>query len=57
MLNDDNITIVLTYDNPETYHGPVVEGWPPSKNRSVQLYIKGKCTKLIIFDIVKSINK
>ena len=32
---------VLTYDDPETYTGPIVQGWPPSKNRSVPLYIKG----------------
>ena len=31
----------LTYDNPETYRGPTVRGWPPSKNRSIPLYIKG----------------
>ena len=33
--------MTLTYDNPETYRGPTVRGWPPSKDRSVQLYIKG----------------
>ena len=29
----------LTYQNPKTYNGPIVEGWPPSKNRNVQQYI------------------
>ena len=33
--------MTLTYDNPETYRGPTVRGWPPSKNRSIPLYIKG----------------
>ena len=23
------------------YNGPIVEGWPPSKNRSTELYMKG----------------
>ena len=32
---------VLTYDDPETYKGAIVQGWPPSKNRSIPLYIKG----------------
>ena len=32
---------VLTYDAPETYKGPIVQGWPPSKDRSIPLYMKG----------------
>ena len=32
----------LTYDDPFSYKGPIVEGWPPTRNRSVFLYIKRK---------------
>ena len=28
-----------TYDNPTTFKGKILRSWPPSKNRSVQLYI------------------
>ena len=34
---------IMTYDDPSTYKGPIVQGWPPTKNRSVRLYIKRKC--------------
>ena len=40
--------IMLTYDDPRTYKGPIVEGWPPSKNRTVKLYMEGICTSYII---------
>ena len=33
--------ITLTYDDPKTYKGPIVEGWPPSKNRAITLYMQG----------------
>ena len=29
----------LTYENPKTYNGPIVEGWPPSRNRNVRKYM------------------
>ena len=31
----------LTYDKPSSYQGPIVEGWPPSKDRSVSKYLSG----------------
>lgn len=31
---------LLTFDDPDTYQGPVVEGWPPGKNRSLPLYLR-----------------
>ena len=31
----------VTYDKPSSYQGPIVEGWPPSKNRSVSKYLSG----------------
>ena len=31
---------ILTFDDPDTYQGPVVEGWPPGKNRSLPLYLR-----------------
>ena len=37
--------VTLTHDDPETYQGPVIQEWPPSKNRSVRLYIKGNKSK------------
>ena len=45
IISYDRKFAVLTYDNPETYKGPIVQGWPPSKNRSIPLYIKGKKIK------------
>ena len=36
-LVDDGI---LPYEIPMNYKGPIVEGWPPTKNRSMPLYVK-----------------
>lgn len=30
----------LTFDDPSKYRGPVVEGWPPGKNRSLERYLR-----------------
>ena len=32
--------VKITFDNPDLYKGPYVEGWPPSKDRSMPRYIK-----------------
>ncbi len=32
--------VKLTYDSPERYKGPFVEGWPPKKNRHMPDYIR-----------------
>ena len=34
-------TIKFTYSDPKDYIGPIVEGWPPHKNRSIELYMTG----------------
>ena len=31
----------FTFSDPKEYEGPIVEGWPPSKNRSVVNYLTG----------------
>ena len=36
----DKTKYTLTYDDPGEYKGPVVEGWPPGKNRSMELYLR-----------------
>ena len=38
--------MVFTHDSPATYNGPIIQAWPPSLNRSVELYMKGKCLLL-----------
>ena len=38
----------LTYQNPKTYNGPIVEGWPPSKNRNVHQYMTQPFTSVPI---------
>ena len=30
----------LVYESPKNYTGPIVEGWPPTKDRSMHLYIR-----------------
>ena len=30
----------ITYENPKTYKGPLLEGWPPGKDRHMPNYIK-----------------
>lgn len=32
--------VKITYDNPDVYKGPFVEGWPPSKDRYMPRYIR-----------------
>lgn len=32
--------VKITFDNPDLYKGPFVEGWPPSKDRYMPHYIK-----------------
>ena len=44
---------MLTHDDPERYKGPIVQGWPPSKNRSVPLYIKGEKLNTLLHELVK----
>ena len=34
-------TIKFTYSDPKDYKGPIVEGWPPNKNRSIEIYMTG----------------
>ena len=34
-----NSRFTLTYAKPENYDGPIVEGWPPNKNRNMSQYI------------------
>ena len=34
--------VPLTYDDPRIYDGPIVKGWPPTKDRFVPKYLKGK---------------
>ena len=36
-------TIMFTYVDPKSYVGPIVQGWPPDKNRSVENYMSGNC--------------
>ena len=33
--------INFVYVHPKSYHGPIVDGWPPARSRSVPQYIKG----------------
>lgn len=44
---------MLKYDDPEKYQGPIVQEWPPSKNRSVPLYIKGETLKTLLHQAMK----
>ncbi len=32
--------VKITFDSPERYKGPFVEGWPPKKNRNMPSYIR-----------------
>ena len=34
-------TMKFTYSDPKDYEGPIVEGWPPHKNRSIEIYMTG----------------
>ena len=45
--------VILTHDDPEGYQGPINQAWPPSKNRSVPLYIEGKKSKTRLHELVK----
>ena len=37
IYNCDNI---ITFEDPKTYQGPILEGWPPNKSRNMKTYIK-----------------
>lgn len=30
----------MTFQDPSSYQGPIVEGWPPGKSRDMRLYLK-----------------
>ena len=47
--------MIFTYANPKTYKGPIVEGWPPSKNRTVKLYMDGIVALINIVNYYKII--
>ena len=34
--------VPFTYDDPRIYNGPIVKGWPPTKDRFVPKYLNGK---------------
>ena len=38
--------IHLTYDNPKAYIGPIVEGWPPWRDRDVSRYLNEPFTSI-----------
>ena len=35
--------VQITYDNPDKYKGPVVEGWPPNSDR----YAHAHCYRMV----------
>ena len=39
-MNSSKMVWRLTYDNPATYQGPIVEGWPPGKKRNLESYLR-----------------
>ena len=36
-----------TYDDPRLYNGPIVKGWPPTRDRFIPKYMSGTC----VFDL------
>jgi len=43
-----NKSVVITFDDPQTYEGPVVRGWEPYKNRNTSLYLKPQESTLLM---------
>ena len=40
------ISSLLTYDDPKTFHGAIVEGWPPWKDRDTSKYMNETFTSI-----------
>ena len=40
------VSSLLTYDNPKTYRGAIVEGWPPWKDRDISKYMNEPFTSI-----------
>jgi hypothetical protein len=40
LLKQGHHAVDIPFDNPSTYEGPIVDGWPPEMDRNINLYIR-----------------